>query len=247
MVYNGEFLNIFFEIENSLFFQKWINTPSTLDDFKSEMLIYTEFYRTHKPKFTLWDQTNFTLDINNETQIWIEKNVNEPCYEYGNKKCAFIVGKDVLAHVAVIDAFDKMNSCIIPKHFTTGQEARKWLKEEDNFIKEIETKRAFYEGVDKDGNIIIKMPIRNIKKAFKSLNNILNEEKFHEINNYKFNQLTKREKEILRLLSKGIKHKDIADNLFISVHTVRTHIKNIKLKLDITKNEDFVKFMNFFS
>ncbi|RYD78758.1 MAG: response regulator transcription factor [Sphingobacteriales bacterium] len=45
--------------------------------------------------------------------------------------------------------------------------------------------------------------------------------------------LTDREKEILGCLVKGLSHKLIASELFISVHTVNTHIRNIYEKLHV--------------
>ncbi len=46
-------------------------------------------------------------------------------------------------------------------------------------------------------------------------------------------ELTKREIELLELLSKGFRYKEIAEKLFISADTVRTHIRNIYLKLHV--------------
>lgn len=246
IIYESEFLIIEFEKEHSLFVQTWKKSPNTLEEFKIEMLNYTKMYGGFKPKYTLWNQTNYSQNIDFETQLWIEKHVNIPCLEYGNQKCAFIVSKDVLAHVDVIDAFDKLKSCIVPKHFISKAEAREWLFEEDNVIKQNNQKRIIYEGVDEDGNMIVKLPLKNVKKTYKSLNNLLQDENFHSVNEIKFNQLTRREKEILRVLAKGLKHKEIAQELSVSIHTVRTHIKNIKLKLEVQKNEDFLNFMRFF-
>ncbi|MFZ4057836.1 MAG: response regulator [Ferruginibacter sp.] len=45
--------------------------------------------------------------------------------------------------------------------------------------------------------------------------------------------LSEREKDILRLLIKGLTHKLIAQECFISVHTVNTHVKNIYDKLHV--------------
>ncbi|MCL1846680.1 MAG: LuxR C-terminal-related transcriptional regulator [Coriobacteriia bacterium] len=45
--------------------------------------------------------------------------------------------------------------------------------------------------------------------------------------------LTKREKDILKLLEKGMTKLEIADSLHISVNTVKTHVKNIYKKLDV--------------
>ncbi len=47
------------------------------------------------------------------------------------------------------------------------------------------------------------------------------------------NELSEREKEIVALLVRGMKTKEIAEKLFISTHTVQTHRKNIGNKLNI--------------
>jgi DNA-binding NarL/FixJ family response regulator len=58
-------------------------------------------------------------------------------------------------------------------------------------------------------------------------------------------KLTKREQEILALLSKGALYKEISDTLGISVTTVRTHLKHIYEKLHVqSRTEAAVKFLN---
>lgn len=52
--------------------------------------------------------------------------------------------------------------------------------------------------------------------------------------------LTKRENEILRLLVKGFSYKMICKELFISIDTVRTHIKNIYEKLHVNSKSEAV-------
>lgn len=47
--------------------------------------------------------------------------------------------------------------------------------------------------------------------------------------------ISKRELEVLLLLTKGYTNQEIADELFISLNTAKTHISNIYLKLDVTK------------
>lgn len=51
--------------------------------------------------------------------------------------------------------------------------------------------------------------------------------------NTEMESLTPREKELLDLLSKGYRYKEIADKLYISFETVRTHIHNIYEKLHV--------------
>ena len=55
------------------------------------------------------------------------------------------------------------------------------------------------------------------------------------------NDLTGREKEIFLLLYHGKRYREIADTLFISVSTVKTHINHIYKKLDITRREELYR------
>lgn len=53
--------------------------------------------------------------------------------------------------------------------------------------------------------------------------------------------LTKREKEILKLIAEGLSSQEIADKLFISLRTVETHRLNINQKLDVKNTAGLVK------
>lgn len=46
-------------------------------------------------------------------------------------------------------------------------------------------------------------------------------------------ELSNREKDVVRLVVKGLTNKEIADQLFLSLHTVTTHRRNIARKLEI--------------
>lgn len=52
--------------------------------------------------------------------------------------------------------------------------------------------------------------------------------------------LTEREKEVLQLLSKGKLYKQIADELFISVQTIKSHCHHIYEKLHVTTKVDAI-------
>jgi len=54
--------------------------------------------------------------------------------------------------------------------------------------------------------------------------------------------LTPREGQILQLIAEGQTSKEIARRLFISIHTVHNHRKNIKQKLGFRNNADLVKY-----
>ncbi|WP_255080990.1 LuxR C-terminal-related transcriptional regulator [Lacihabitans sp. CCS-44] len=56
-------------------------------------------------------------------------------------------------------------------------------------------------------------------------------------------QLSKRETEILKAFANGFSYQEISDAMFISPHTVRTHIKNIYNKLEINSKAEAVRWV----
>ena len=54
-------------------------------------------------------------------------------------------------------------------------------------------------------------------------------------------ELTEREKEILKLIVEGLSNKEIGDQLFISVRTVDTHRRNIMEKIEARNTADLVR------
>lgn len=59
-----------------------------------------------------------------------------------------------------------------------------------------------------------------------------------------FDELTEREKEILELLSQGLLYKEIADQKFISIDTVKKHVGNIYRKLHVNNKVEAVNKFN---
>jgi DNA-binding NarL/FixJ family response regulator len=54
--------------------------------------------------------------------------------------------------------------------------------------------------------------------------------------------LTRREREVLKLLAEGKKPREIADFLFVSIYTVRTHRNNIMKKLKLRGVADLIRY-----
>jgi DNA-binding NarL/FixJ family response regulator len=57
-----------------------------------------------------------------------------------------------------------------------------------------------------------------------------------------FDELTEREREVLQLLSGGMRNDDIARKLFISPQTVQTHVRNLLAKLGVHSKLEAVAF-----
>jgi DNA-binding NarL/FixJ family response regulator len=57
--------------------------------------------------------------------------------------------------------------------------------------------------------------------------------------------LSDREKEVLDLIALGYRNKQVADKLFISISTVKTHVHNIYEKLHVSSRIEAVKKINY--
>ncbi|AMR32705.1 hypothetical protein A0256_15380 [Mucilaginibacter sp. PAMC 26640] len=77
--------------------------------------------------------------------------------------------------------------------------------------------------------------------AGKKLKNLVEDDIFITKNLARFNNLTLREKEIIKLIVEGKSSNEIADTLYISKHTVNNHRKNIIHKLEITSLSQLIK------
>jgi DNA-binding NarL/FixJ family response regulator len=53
--------------------------------------------------------------------------------------------------------------------------------------------------------------------------------------------LSKREYEILHLINDGLSNQQIADKLFVSENTVKKHVSNLFLKLDVQRRTEAIK------
>lgn len=75
---------------------------------------------------------------------------------------------------------------------------------------------------------------------------VLNENLFLKSNLETYDKLTKREKEIIKILVKGNSNMQIAETLNISEYTIKTHRQNIYRKLQISNIVELVRFANVF-
>jgi DNA-binding CsgD family transcriptional regulator len=65
----------------------------------------------------------------------------------------------------------------------------------------------------------------------------------NEVQTIDYQPLTKRETEILKAFANGFTHQEIAEALFISPHTAKTHLKNIYQKLNINSKVEAVRWV----
>lgn len=61
----------------------------------------------------------------------------------------------------------------------------------------------------------------------------INDQTYRDSQQMPHDQLTEREKEVLLLIAKGYTNQEIANHLFITLKTVKTHVSNILAKLEV--------------
>ncbi len=92
----------------------------------------------------------------------------------------------------------------------------------------------------KHSDLLVKQMQRDISDYINQLHDFEEEMNEKEISQHdlflqkikKFD-LTEREEEVLLYISKGYKNTEIAEKMFVSINTTKTHIKNIFIKLDV--------------
>ena len=62
------------------------------------------------------------------------------------------------------------------------------------------------------------------------------------LNDPELDQLTNREREVLRLLARGYAYKEIAKELYISIKTVETHVSNVLRKLQMSNRYELSRW-----
>jgi DNA-binding NarL/FixJ family response regulator len=71
-------------------------------------------------------------------------------------------------------------------------------------------------------------------------------QEFCEKTRESFINISEREEDIIKQMSKGYKNNEIAKNLCLSVETVKTHKKNIKLKLGVHTTQEIIEYAHKF-
>ncbi|MDB5191132.1 MAG: response regulator containing a CheY-like receiver domain and an DNA-binding domain [Segetibacter sp.] len=102
------------------------------------------------------------------------------------------------------------------------------------------------EGLKPSHIITVASPIDPEHHITSKVNRLLEEKNFLRKYNHIFASLTRREKEILKLMALGNNSKEIAGALHISEKTAKTHRRNIRAKLQAQSNYDITRFAQAF-
>lgn len=88
----------------------------------------------------------------------------------------------------------------------------------------------------------IAVPVNTLTMTGHRISNMLENDEYIRKNFFRFNLLSAREKEVIRLIVAGKSSYEISEMLFRSIHTINTHRKNIIHKLEVTSLAGLIKF-----
>jgi len=88
----------------------------------------------------------------------------------------------------------------------------------------------------------IAVPVNTLSMTGHRISNMIEHDEYIRKNFFRFNMLSSREKEVIRLIVEGKSSYEIAQLLFRSIHTINTHRKNIIHKLEVTSLAGLIKF-----
>jgi DNA-binding NarL/FixJ family response regulator len=99
-----------------------------------------------------------------------------------------------------------------------------YLLKETEFERIVESIHELFDGGSPISTSIARKVLRLVKQAPQVQKELQKQEEF---------DLTEREREILKWVTEGMSNKEIADKLFVSPLTIKTHIKNVYAKLHV--------------
>lgn len=139
---------------------------------------------------------------------------------------------ETLVQVEILYAILNLKTGFQEKAISHLTAAMEYAAEEDlinYFLFDLTTTNDILEEVYKiQATTKTKIPKAFIDKLKYAIN-----KKQNRVKNYVNFDLSERELETLKLIAQNLTNPEIADKLFVSVNTVKTHLKNIYLKLDV--------------
>lgn len=220
---------------------------STSDEYVSAIKAFKEVYERVLPRYTFWDNTQFKYIITPGEQLWTDEFLNDPAVQKGvTRKTGILVSRDLLAMLSVYEIFEIGKAPLRPGFFAHEAQAMEWLtKKEESTAPLPDKDPAITVGwnAEKAKAVIqVEMDAQDLPFYINRFKRFLNEHDFLRKNLPLFRELTKQERKILSMIIEGQHNGQIADLLFISCETVKTHRKNIMRKLNCSSFQELARF-----
>jgi DNA-binding NarL/FixJ family response regulator len=177
-----------------------------------------------------------------DTEIFLFNNGEDACRILEEKKVDMVLFDIELPGMSGIECLYRLKGrhpdlkCMILTNFDDAENIFKAIKAgASSYILKNTSPEKIIDAIvdlDRGGSPMSSQIARKVLDAFQQQVNT---------HNVSFHSLSQREQEIIQHLAKGYRYKEIAQKLFISEDTVRTHIRNIYGKLQVNSRGEALK------
>ena len=207
---------------------------------------YKEIFEKIYPSKVLWDNSHFSFIISDELQKWVYNFLDKPVSDTGHAvNVAHIVSVDVLAQVSINEIYSKDNPLTYhPYFFSHMNQAVQYLTHDQPTPNDIELNIA-HNYQNQRAQITLDVPLDKLPDYLEEFRRLLTNRNFLVEKHYLYHTLSSREKEILTFITRIHSNQEIADRLYLSVDTVKTHRKNIVRKLGCKHSSELMMYRVF--
>lgn len=247
-VYTDKYINICYHKRSDTLSGVWSNCDN-LTHYNHTLDSFSRYFNEIKPTNTLWNKQGLNLALCEELQNGGNNFLDDNALKRNfTGKIAVILSEDFYQKTKLSNLQTELNSNLRLRYFKHEEAALEWFQnslymKEANLIKQLSIKEA----PDDKYNISLTVSKNEFYECVSVLNHLIKNRDFCLKNADNFNSLTCREREILQYVIKGFKNCDIADYLYLSVETIKTHRKRLLAKLNCTNTNSLSPYLMFFN
>lgn len=246
-LFQSNFITIDYSQQLNALVSTWHHTANAEDYVAGIKAFKNEFDKLVDVN-TLWNNTDFKYEIPGELKLWTDRFINAAAVDQGfNKKMALIVGHDVLPALSVIDIIQNSEVVFQNRFFSNANQAMDWISQKEEKVQVPSAEPEWKVNLLDNQKALISLEIdtNDLAIYLKQINQLIKDRRFVVEQRNRFQRLTPRERHILSLILKGNSNEEIAELLFLSCYTVKTHRKNINQKLHCKAMADFLLYRLF--
>ncbi|MET3879637.1 helix-turn-helix transcriptional regulator [Chitinophaga sp. OAE865] len=242
---NNELLWVSYNEKEDLMHNRFVQCQST-EDFMRGISLFKEVFERIFPSGILWDSSDFHFVIPPDLQRWVYGFLDKPASDTGMEfNVGHVVSPDVFALVSVMEIYSKNDPLSYrPRYFSHINQAMQCMTLPQHHPDDVNMQ------VDKNcednrARIILDVSIDLLPDYLHEFRRMFENRAFLVEKMHLYAALSKREKEILSLITKHYSNQEIADKYTITLNTAKTHRKNIIYKLRCENNAELMYYQVF--
>jgi len=222
--------------QNNLLHSKWKRDP-TAEEFISSIKDFKPIADRTPFHTSLWNLTNLDFIIPPGLQSWIDEFLNVPTVKKRpGVQAAFVISRNLMAQLSANEIMEKGTAGLIPQYYIDDNHAVNTIcSHKKPTLSQPAKQHASHATTDSQISFHVEIDAGDTKTYMDLMRFYNNNKGLFKAVNKRVGSLTDREKEICRLILKGLGNQEIADTLIIAFETVKTHRKNIFRKLGCHK------------